>query len=493
MPRQIPELTKLRRFNYEKEYRKQQKSCSRSFGQLFFISLRSMKRVALHTLGCKLNFAETSTIGKQFVQRGYQIVDIDAPAEVCVINTCSVTERADRECRQIVRRALRHSPHAYVVVTGCYAQLQPEEIASIAGVDLVLGSKEKFDIFTHIDSFNKAKVARIEVSPIDEVNNFGIASSVGSFDRTRAFLKVQDGCDFTCAFCTIPLARGESRSLPIENTVSQAVEVIKEGYKEIVLTGVNVGDYGKRLGTNLYSLLRELERIDGIERIRISSIEPNLLTDELLDFWIGSTKICKHFHIPLQAGTNELLKGMRRRYQTERYAERVQKIKKACPNAGIGVDVIVGFPGETDDHFKETYKFLVDLPVSYLHVFTYSERPNTPAASFENQVEPRIRFERSSQLRILSAKKRRQFYENAVGSTVNVLFESQVESGGMTGLSDEYIRINVPTLRNLANEIAQVSVIQVDNDGCVGRLINEQTLPIPSVQLIQQQEALCVL
>lgn len=452
-----------------------------------------MKRVALHTLGCKLNFAETSTIGRQFAQRGYQIVDIDAPADVCVINTCSVTERADRECRQIVRRALRHSPNAYVIVTGCYAQLQPEEIASIVGVDLVLGSKEKFDFFAYTDSFNKAHVTRIEVSPINEVDNFGIASSIGSADRTRAFLKVQDGCDFSCTFCTIPLARGESRSLPIESTVLQAIEVVKEGYKEIVLTGVNVGDYGKKIGTNLHSLLKELERIDGLERIRVSSIEPNLLTDELLDLWLRSTKICKHFHIPLQAGTDELLRSMRRRYQTDLYANRVQKIKTACPNAGVGVDVIVGFPGETDDHFKETYKFLVGLPVSYLHVFTYSERPNTPAASFGKQVEPRVRFERSEQLRSLSAKKRKQFYESVVGSTVNVLFESQIEGGWMRGLSDEYIRINVPTLRNLTNEIAQVSIIQADNDGCIGKLVKKQDLPLPSSQAIQQQEALCAL
>ncbi|MBI3579459.1 MAG: radical SAM protein, partial [Ignavibacteriales bacterium] len=243
-----------------------------------------MKRVALHTLGCKLNFAETSTIGRQFVQQGYQIVDIDAPADVCVVNTCSVTERADRECRQIVRRALRHSPNARVIVMGCYAQLQPEEIASITGVDLVLGSKEKFDVFGLSNGFNKVSTTRIEVSPIDEVDNFGMASSNGSADRTRAFLKIQDGCDFNCAFCTIPLARGESRSLPIENTVAQAIEVIKEGYKEIVLTGVNVGDYGKKIGVNLYNLLRELEHVNGLERIRVSSIEPNLLTDELLDF-----------------------------------------------------------------------------------------------------------------------------------------------------------------------------------------------------------------
>lgn len=452
-----------------------------------------MKRVALHTLGCKLNFAETSTIGRQFVQQGYQIVDIDAPADVCVINTCSVTERADRECRQIVRRALRHSPGAYVIVTGCYAQLQPEEIASIAGVDLVLGSKEKFDIFGYSKGFGKAQVARIEVSSIGEVDNFGMASSIGSIDRTRAFLKIQDGCDFNCAFCTIPLARGESRSLPISDTVAQAVEIVKEGYKEIVLTGVNVGDYGKKISTNLYSLLRELELVNGLERIRVSSIEPNLLTDELLDFCLGSTKICKHFHIPLQAGTDELLKGMRRRYQRDWYTNRVHKIKTAYPSAGIGVDVIVGFPGETDRHFEETYKFLVDLPVSYLHVFTYSERPNTPAASFDNQVEPRIRFERSEQLRILSAKKRRRFYENAIGSTVNVLFESQIKSGWMTGLSDEYIRINVPILRNLTNVIAQVSIIQVDNDGCVGKLVNEQDLPLPSLHAIQQQEALCAI
>ncbi|MBI3111341.1 MAG: tRNA (N(6)-L-threonylcarbamoyladenosine(37)-C(2))-methylthiotransferase MtaB [Ignavibacteriales bacterium] len=436
-----------------------------------------MKRVALHTLGCKLNFTETSSIGRQFTGRGYEVVDIDQPAGVCVINTCSVTERADRECRQIVRRALRHSPEAYIIVIGCYAQLQPEEIASIPGVDLVLGAREKFELFDHARGFEKSSGPRIAVSPIDEVDNFGTASSIGYEDRTRAFLKIQDGCDYTCAFCTIPLARGASRSLTVNATVAQASEVVAAGYKEIVLTGVNVGDYGKKIDTDLLALLRQLVGIDGLERIRVSSIEPNLLTDTLLGFWLEHPKLCKHFHIPLQSGSDDLLKGMRRRYLTEWYAERVHAIKAARPGAGIGADVIVGFPGESDDAFEETYRFLVELPLSYLHVFTYSERPNTPAALFPNQVEPRVRFQRSERLRILSSKKRRTFYESFSGREVEVLFEGEKERGWMTGLSGEYVRVNIPTDLNLVNQVRKVTIQHIQTEACIGELIDTSLYP----------------
>lgn len=431
-----------------------------------------MKRVAFHTLGCKLNAAESSAIGRQFAGHGYEVVGIDQAADVCVINTCSVTERADRECRQIVRRALRHSPNAYVIVTGCYAQLQPEEIAAIPGVDLVLGSKEKFELFDHAGQFQKRHSSVVSVSPVAELDNFGTASSIGSDDRTRAFLKIQDGCDYTCTFCTIPLARGASRSLSVETTVAQAVEVASRGYKEVVLTGVNVGDYGRKIRTELLALLRELVLIEGLERIRISSVEPNLLSDDLLEFWLSHWKLCNHFHIPLQSGADDLLKGMRRRYLTQWYRDRVLRIKKAQPGAGIGADVIVGFPGETDELFEETYRFLVDLPLSYLHVFTYSERPNTPAATFQNHVEPRIRFERSDRLRILSAKKRKAFYDSWMGKNVEVLFEGEREGGWMTGLTGEYVRVAVPTDQNLTNQFRSVHLTHNTTEACQGRLVD---------------------
>jgi threonylcarbamoyladenosine tRNA methylthiotransferase MtaB len=432
-----------------------------------------MKRVALHTLGCKLNAAETATIGRQFLERGFQVVEIDEQADVCVINTCTVTERADRECRQIVRRALRHSPGAYVAVVGCYAQLQPETIAAIEGVDLVLGTQEKFDLFRYTADFRKQPQTRIVVSPIEQIETFRAASSADASDRTRAFLKIQDGCDYTCSFCTIPRARGESRSVSIEEIVSQAQTIVRDGYKEIVLTGVNVGDYGKKIGTNLLSLLRALVSLQDLERIRISSIEPNLLTDEVLDFWLSTEKLCKHFHLPLQSGTNHLLKQMRRRYGKEWYAKRVERIKSALPDAAIGADVIVGFPGETDSLFEATYQFLNELPVSYLHVFTYSQRPHTPAASYPNQVEPRIRFERSERLRNLSVKKRRAFYESFLGKTVDVLFESELRRGTQTGLTSQYVRVHVPWQHNLTNRILPVRVTAVNPDACTGYLVQE--------------------
>jgi len=453
-----------------------------------------MKRVALHTLGCKLNFAESSTIGRQFAERGYHIVDVDQSADVCVINTCSVTERADRECRQIVRRALRHSPEAFVIVIGCYAQLRPQEILSIPGVDLVLGTKEKFHLFHYSNGFQKSGKSSAFVSPIGEADGLEIASSIDTSDRTRAFLKVQDGCDYSCSFCTIPMARGASRSLSAESILAEAEKIVIAGYREIVLTGVNVGDYGRKTDSSLLALLRELVRVEGLERIRISSIEPNLLNRELLEFWLEHDKICKHFHIPLQGGSDELLRGMRRRYLTNLYSERVSAIKTARPSAGIGADVIVGFPGETDEMFEEAYAFLVELPISYLHVFTYSERPNTFAASMQNQIEPRIRFERSERLRILSAKKRRAFYESFVGSKVKVLFESQKENKWMTGLSGEYVRVHVSTDENIVNHIKDVRITHVTEKGCVGELVDTSSTDVVSAQQSNEtiQCAACV-
>ena len=431
-----------------------------------------MRKVALHTLGCKLNFAESSTIARQFQQRGYEVVGIDDPADVCIINTCSVTERADRECRQVVRRALRHSPNAYVIVAGCYAQLRPEQLSAIPGVDLVLGTSEKFDIFRYSSDFIKSECSRTFVSPIQDANSFLAASSAGSNDRTRAFVKVQDGCDYSCAFCTIPLARGASRSTPISSIVSQVVGVVAEGYQEIVLTGVNVGDYGSKIGTSLVNLVKELVQVDGLSRIRISSIEPNLLTDELVSFWASNSKLCKHFHLPLQGGSDSVLKGMRRRYLTDLYRNRIEVIRTLIPDAGIGADVIAGFPGETDKLFEETYRFVVDLPISYLHVFTYSERPNTVALSLIGRVEPRIRYQRSEMLRNLSVKKRRAFHDSLIGSTREVLFEEKLSNGEWTGLTGEYARLRVKSESDLSNRIVNVRITHSEEEDCSGTLVD---------------------
>lgn len=430
-----------------------------------------MRKVAVHTLGCKLNFAESSTIARQFQQKGYEVVGIDEPADVCVINTCSVTERADRECRQVVRRALRHSPNAYVIVAGCFAQLRPEQLAAIPGVDLVLGTSEKFNIFEYGFDFIKSECSRTFVSPIKNADSFLSASSMGSNERTRAFLKVQDGCDYSCAFCTIPLARGASRSAAISTIVSQVEATVSEGYQEIVLTGVNVGDYGSKIGSSLVELVRELVLVKGLARIRISSIEPNLLTDELVSFWATNPKLCKHFHIPLQGGNDSLLKGMRRRYLTDLYRSRIDMIRKLIPSAGIGADVIAGFPGETDAIFDETYRFLVDLPLSYLHVFTYSERPDTVALTMAGRVEPRVRFERSEMLRNLSVRKRKIFHESLVGSVRDVLFEEQLSTGEWTGLTGEYARVRVKSELDMSNEIMQVKLEHAQEEDCTGTLV----------------------
>jgi threonylcarbamoyladenosine tRNA methylthiotransferase MtaB len=446
----------------------------RSSGELRGPGLRELTstggilKVALHTLGCKLNYAETSTIGKQFLDRGFELVEFGLPADVVVINTCTVTERAARECRQIIRRALRSSSSPYVVVTGCYAQLEPEAIASIDGVDLVLGAREKFDLFRFAGRLSKEHTPRIHVSDIDSVDNFGPAFTTEAGGRTRAYLKVQDGCDYSCSFCTIPMARGASRSQSIDQCVSQAGDLAREGYREIVLTGVNVGDYGKKSGDSLLALVRGLTGVTEIERIRISSIEPNLLTPEIIDSVAREPKLCKHFHIPLQSGSDDVLRLMRRRYSTGDYRALIRRIREVIPEAGIGADVIVGFPGETGAHFDATYAFLHELPLSYLHVFTYSERPNTPAASMGEPVVPEMRHKRNKMLRILSQKKRRAFYESMVGSVMTVLTEGDVEDGKRFGFTDNYVRVSVPAGMCEDNVLLPVVITGVDDNICVG-------------------------
>jgi threonylcarbamoyladenosine tRNA methylthiotransferase MtaB len=436
-------------------------------------------KVSFHTLGCKLNYAETASLERQFKDRGFDIVPFSDQSDVCVINTCSVTERADREARQIVRRALRASPSAFIAVVGCYAQLAPEEISSIDGVDLVLGASEKFRMFDYSDGFKKLSSPHIHVSPIETVNDFGPAFSGGVDDRTRAFLKVQDGCDFNCAFCTIPLARGESRSQSIEACVSQAHQLVEMGYKEIILTGVNVGDYGKKNGESLLQLLQALERIEGVSRIRISSIEPNLLNAELLDFWISSEKICNHFHIPLQNGTDEILKKMRRRYTADYYKNLIYSIREKSPDAGIGVDVIVGFPGETEELFEQNYHFIEELPVSYLHVFTYSERPNTPSITFPGRVEPRIRFSHSERLRMLGQMKKSAFYQSNRGSIRTVLIEGSTENNTVSGYTDNYVRVELPYHPSLENSIAHVRVGEFTGETCTGEVVSVESSAAP--------------
>ena len=430
---------------------------------------QKMPTVSLYTLGCKLNFAETSTLGKEFMDRGFDVVEFGAPADVCVINTCSVTERADRQCRQVVRRALRTSHNPYVVVTGCYAQLRPDEIARIPGVDLVLGAREKSALFDFAGSLEKKLYPHVAVSDIKTVGNFGPATT-NRGDRTRAYLKVQDGCDFNCTFCTIPLARGESRSQSIEACVAQARELVVEGFREITLTGVNVGDFGKKSGTTLLALLQHLVTVEGLERIRVSSIEPNLLTEELIRFVADHPKTCKHFHVPLQSGSDMILRSMRRRYTTDRFAEVIHSIRRRIPECGIGVDVITGFPGETDPYFEQTCNFLESLPISYLHVFTYSERPETPAASLAGRVEPKLRFRRSDVLRMLGHRKKRAFYQNMKGRTVDVLLEHDVQDGCRLGYTDNYVRVAVPLECTEPNTFVRAEIVGAEDELCRGRM-----------------------
>ncbi len=414
--------------------------------------------VALHTLGCKLNFSETSTIGNQFLKNGFSVVDMKDKADVYVFNTCTVTENAEKECRQLVRRVLRNNPDAYVIVTGCYAQLRADEISAIDGVDAVLGSNEKFEIFSLLKDFNKKELSCIYVSPNDELNKFGLASSTDADSRTRAYFKIQDGCDYKCTFCTIPLARGKSRSMNPELVVKEFTNLVKQGYKEIILTGVNVGDYGKSYDLNFYELLKKLIRVDGNFRIRISSIEPNLLTDEIINLTAESEKLCKHFHIPLQSGSDTILRSMQRRYSAEDYRQVILKTKHLIPDVGIGVDVIVGYPGETEKEFTETYNFLLNLPISYLHVFTYSERPDTKALTISESVDPAERKRRSKMLRILSDKKKNYFYNQMIGKNVDVLFESKDEDGTIKGFSSNYVRVQNRFNKDLENQICNVAV-----------------------------------
>lgn len=430
------------------------------------------KTAAFHTLGCKLNFAETSTIARQLTGAGYEKVSFDDKASVYVINTCSVTENADRECKFHVKRAMKANPEGLVVILGCYAQLKPEEISAIEGVDLVLGAKEKFNILSYLDDLQKTENhGLIHSCEIDEADFFIGSYSIG--DRTRAFLKVQDGCDYKCTYCTIPLARGISRSDTIENVVKNAAEIAAKGIKEIVLTGVNIGDYGKgEFGNKKHEhtfldLISELDEVAGIERIRISSIEPNLLKDESIELVSRSKSFVPHFHIPLQSGSDDLLKLMKRRYLTRLYADRITKIREVMPDACVGVDVIVGFPGETEEKFLETYNFLNELPISYLHVFTYSERENTEAAEMTDIVPIPERKRRNKMLRILSEKKKMAFYQTQIGKVLPVLWEHENKSGVMFGFTENYVRVQKPYDENSVNQIETLRLNKIESDGSV--------------------------
>jgi len=430
-----------------------------------------MKKVAFYTLGCKLNFSETSTIARSFEEEGYQRVDFDEPADIYVINTCSVTENADKQFKQIVRKALKTNPKAFLAAVGCYAQLKPEELASVDGVDLVLGAKEKFNITQYIDDLTKNNEGVVHSCEISETDFYVGSYSIG--DRTRAFLKVQDGCDYKCTYCTIPMARGISRSDTIENIIANAKKISDKGIKEIVLTGVNIGDYGKgEFGNKKHEhtfleLVQALDKVEGIERLRISSIEPNLIKDETIDFIAQSDSFVPHFHIPLQSGSNEILKKMKRRYLRELYVSRVAKIREVMPDACIGVDVIVGFPGETDEHFLETYYFLNDLDISYLHVFTYSERDNTEAVLMDGVVPDAVRAKRSKMLRGLSAKKRNAFYTSQLGKEKTVLFESDNKQGYIHGFTENYVKVKAPWDPSLVNTLHKVKLTKIDADGMV--------------------------
>tara|TARA_B110000977_G_scaffold32934_1_gene43805 strand:+ start:7085 stop:8404 length:1320 start_codon:yes stop_codon:yes gene_type:complete len=431
--------------------------------------IENATKVAYYTQGCKLNFSETSTISRQVSKDGYQKVDFEDNADIYVINTCSVTENADRECKRIVRNALKRSPQAFIVIIGCYAQLKPEEIAQIDGVDLVLGATEKFKLNTYLNDLSKKETTQIHSCEIDDANFFSDAYSFG--DRTRAFLKVQDGCDYKCTYCTIPLARGISRSDKLENVIKNAKEISEKGIKEIVLTGVNIGDYGKGEEGNknhehtFLELVKELDKITDISRVRISSIEPNLLKDETIKYVAQSKSFVPHFHIPLQSGCDDVLKRMKRRYLSDLYVNRVNSIKESMPHCCIGADVIVGFPGETDEKFLETYHFLNELDVSYLHVFSYSERDNTEAAIMEDVVDKATRSKRSKMLRVLSAKKKRQFYENQIGTTRSVLFEHENKDGYMFGFTENYLRVKTAFKEEHSNQILQTKINKMDENG----------------------------
>ena len=429
------------------------------------------KKVAFYTLGCKLNFAETATIARSFENEGYDKVDFEEVADIYVINTCSVTDNADKQFKQIVRKALKNNQNAFIAAIGCYAQLKPEELIAVDGVDLVLGAKEKFNITQYVDDLTKLNEGQVHSCDINEADIY--VSSYSTGDRTRAFLKIQDGCDYKCTYCTIPMARGISRSDTIDNILKNVQEISKKNIKEIVLTGVNIGDYGKgEFGNKKHEhtfleLVQALDAVQGIERLRISSIEPNLLKDETIDFVANSRTFVPHCHIPLQSGSNEILKKMKRRYLRELYQNRVNKIREVMPDACIGVDVIVGFPGETDEHFLETYHFLNELDISYLHVFTYSERDNTEAIEMEGVVPADVRAKRSRMLRGLSAKKRNYFYTNQLGTEHIVLFEADNKKGFMHGFTENYVKVKTEWNPDLINTLHKVKLTKIDSDGCV--------------------------
>jgi threonylcarbamoyladenosine tRNA methylthiotransferase MtaB len=425
--------------------------------------------VAFYTLGCKLNFSETSTIARQMEDHGLQKKEFTEAADIYVINTCSVTDHADRKCKKVVKEALKYNPNAKVVVIGCYAQLKPDEIANIPGVNMVLGAAEKFNLVSHLSELKNIGTL-VKNAPIKETNVFIPGFSLG--DRTRSFLKVQDGCDYFCTFCTIPLARGKSRSHTITETLKVANEVANTNVKEVVLTGVNLGDFGTQNNETFFELLKELEQIEGINRYRISSIEPNLLEDRIIDLVAKSQKIMPHFHIPLQSGSDEILGSMRRKYKTDLYRYKIEQIRKKIPHCSIGVDVIVGYPGETEEHFKETYQFLNELDVSYLHVFPYSERKNTTAAKLKGKVHQFLRNERTEMLRILSEKKRVNFYNKYLGETASVLFENEEKNGKMYGFTENYIKVETDYDPLLINELTQVSLKNINPDGFVSAEIN---------------------
>lgn len=438
------------------------------------------KKVAFYTLGCKLNFSETSTIARNFVNEGFKRVEFEEAADIYVINTCSVTDNADKRFKSIVKNALKKNEEAYLIAVGCYAQLKPEELAAVDGVDLVLGATEKFNVTSYINDLTKNNVGEVHSCEISSADFYVGSYSIG--DRTRAFLKVQDGCDYKCTYCTIPLARGISRSDTLENVIENAKEISSKGIKEIVLTGVNIGDYGKgEFGNKKHEhtfleLVKNLDNVNGIHRLRISSIEPNLLKDETIEFVAKSNSFVPHFHIPLQAGSDVLLKKMKRRYLTNTYTNRVSRIKETMPNACIGVDVIVGFPGETDEIFLETYNYLNELDISYLHVFTYSERPNTEAIDFKGVIPKKTRAKRSKMLRGLSAKKRRAFYESQLGNYLTVLFETENKEGYIHGFTENYVKVKSPWNPELVNTLHPIKLTEIDEDGLVRFQFEKETI-----------------
>jgi len=423
------------------------------------------KKVAFHTLGCKLNFSETSTISRNFKEKGFDVVGFNLEADIYVINTCSVTEHADKKCRQSIKKVQNINPNAFIAVVGCYAQLKPEEIAQNLGVDLVLGSEEKFNILDHLNNLEKNKTPEIYSCEISEVSRFD--SSHSEADRTRSFLKVQDGCDYSCSYCTIPLARGKSRNKEISALVKETEEIAKAGIKEIILTGVNIGDFGRSTNETFFDLIKALEKVEGIERIRISSVEPNLLHNDIIEHVSKSKKILNHFHIPLQSGCNKTLAKMQRRYNRELFKSRVDKIKELMPDAFIGVDIIVGFPGESDEDFSDTCNFLKDLDASFYHVFSYSERPNTKSAEFENKVPHNIISERSKELHKLTEEKQLSFYKMHRGEESMVLFESSKKDGLMFGFTENYIKVETEYNPNLVGKIIKVKLLDISENGNV--------------------------